>query len=171
MLVPVRLSPAGRARLGALFALARRVALPLVILPYATTGCYTYAALQRTPSAGTDVVLEVNDQGRVALGPRLGTMLARVEGELVQKTDTAYIVRMQQVRTLDGGTTHWAGEQVSLRDEYIVGVGERQFSRSRTVFAVVGFLAALGAVIAGQSLTGGGGGDERPGPSDGGPDR
>lgn len=146
---------------------SRCAALALALLPHVSSGCYTYAAMRGSPPVGTRVVLDVNDVGRVALGPRLGTALARIEGDLVRKTDTSYVVRMQQVRTLDGITTHWDGETVSLRDEYIVGVGEREFSRSRTVFATVGFLVAVGAIIAGQSLVGGGSGDERPGPGGG----
>lgn len=168
----LRESGSGVGRRRALFGVTRWTALPLAILPWLTSGCYTYADLRGDPAAGTRVVLDVSDMGRVALGPRLGTSLATIEGDLVQRTDSTYVIRMQQVRTLDGVTTHWDGETVSVRDEYIVDVGRREFSRSRTAFAAVGFLVAVGAIIAGQSLTGAGSGDDRPGPGGGqGPDR
>ncbi len=169
---PHRHSRRGVGRRRALLRLARGTALPLAILPYVTSGCYTYADLRQDPAAGTRIVLDVSDEGRVALGPRLGRALATIEGDLLQRTDSTYVIRMQQVRTLDGVTTHWDGETVSLHDEYIVDVGHREFSRSRTAFAAIGFLVAVGAIIAGQSLTGSGSGDDRPGPGGGqGPDR
>ena len=128
-----------------------------------TTACYTYAPVQGAPGPGAVVVLDINDQGRVALGPRLGSELARIEGELVQRTDDEFVIRMRQVRTLGGTTTHWSGETVELRDEYVKTVGERQFSRSRSVFAAAGFIVAVGLLVAGHSLLGSGAGDPRDG--------
>ena len=144
------------------------VALSLVLLPHVTSGCYTYAVRRDTPPPGSRVVLDINDQGRVALGTRLGSELARVEGDLVSKSDTAFVIRMRQARTLGGVTTRWGGETVHLRDEYVKTVGERQFSRARTFFAAAGFAVAAGLLIAAQSLIGGGAGDGRDGGGPGG---
>ena len=141
----------------------RSIALGLVLVPYVTSGCYTYTSARGAPSPGTVLVLDINDQGRVALGPRLGSELARVEGELVQRTDDEFVIRMRQVRTLGGTITHWSGETVELRDEYVKNVGERQLSRSRSLFAAAGFAVAVGLLIAGQNLIGLGGGDPRDG--------
>lgn len=141
----------------------RVLALALALLPFATSACYTYTPLRTAPSPGTVVVLDINDQGRVALGPRLGTELARIEGELIRRTDDELVVRMRQVQTLGGTTTPWSGETVELRHEYVKNVGERQLSRSRSLFAAAGFAVAVGLVVAGQSLLGLGAGDSRDG--------
>ena len=141
----------------------RALGVGLVLLPYATSACYTYTAVQGAPSPGAVVVLDINDQGRVALGPQLGSELARVEGELVRRTDDEFVIRMRQAQTLGGATTKWGGEMVELRDEYVKTVGERQLSRSRSLFAAAGFAVAVGLVVAAQSLLGIGAGDSRDG--------
>ena len=161
--VPTLAQAGARGGAGTVGVPARVLALVLALLPFATSACYTYAPLRTAPNPGTVVVLDINDQGRVALGQRLGTELARIEGELVRRTDSEYVVRMRQVQTLGGTTTHWSGETVELRDEYVKNVGERQLSRSRSLFAAAGFAIAVGLVVAGQSLLGLGAGDSRDG--------
>lgn len=161
--VPTPAQAGARGGAGTVGVPARVLALVLALLPFATSACYTYAPLRTAPSPGTVVVLDINDQGRVALGQRLGTELARIEGELVRWTDGEYVIRMRQVQTLGGTTTHWSGETVELRDAYVKNVGERQLSRSRSLFAAAGFAVAVGLVVAGQSLLGLGAGDSRDG--------
>src|ERR1041385_686073 len=44
----------------------------LVFLMGFASGCYTYAPMPAAPAPGTEVVVGLNDQGRVSLGQRVG---------------------------------------------------------------------------------------------------
>ena len=109
------------------------------------TGCYTleptYGAM---PPVGTPISVDVNDAGRVALGGSMGPEIAQVEGRLVSKDSTDYLLAVSQVHFLKGGWQVWNGEPVHLKSSYIGSTYEKQFSTARTV--TLGAAAAAGFV-------------------------
>ena len=127
----------------------------------ALVGCYT---LQPTggavPEVGKVIGLDINDAGRVALGGAMGPSIGQIEGRLVQKDNSEYVVAVTAVHLLRGGDQVWRGEAVHIKSEFVSSVYERRFSKSRSaVLAAVG--AGAIAIIATRSLVGLG--DQDPG--------
>ena len=127
--------------------------------------CYTTTYLTGAPSADTRVVLELNDQGRMAYGERIGPSVREVEGMVTSANDTTVAVRIMSVRYLDGRQDRWAGEPFEFTRSNVSRAQERELSTSRTTLmsAVVAGSAALLFVAA--KLIGGsqGGGTRDPG--------
>jgi hypothetical protein len=120
-------------------------------------GCYRYVPLIETaPRVGDHYTFEISDQGRVGLADRLGPGVLKVEGLLVRQGDDAYVVSVAGIETVTGGSAHWSGEQVPVREEYVRGVERREFSKGRTAVAIGAAAAALGVFIATRALTGAG---------------
>ena len=126
------------------------------------TGCYTFLPLQEQEQAPQAIIAVVlNDRGRALMGDQLGETIDRVEGVLVESSETAVKLQVSRTVSLQGSTAIWAGEEVIVLREGVRGFQARQFSRGRTVMfsiaAVVG-LAVIGGAL--TLLVGGGG---RPG--------
>ena len=119
-------------------------------------GCYT---LQPTggvsPEVGTRVALDVNDQGRVALGGSMGPEIDQIEGRLVQRDTSDYVVAVSAVHLLRGGEQVWTGEQVHIKPSYVNRVYTREFSSGRTIALSVIGVAAVG-LFATRTLSPGG---------------
>lgn len=133
----------------------------VLLLPTAVllAGCYTGIPLAGSapqPAPGTRLVIELNDQGRVGMGPQLGSGAAKVEGTLVSLSDTSYVLGVSQVIDLYGALAKWQGERITIGAGYVRRMTERRFSMGRTATAVG--LAAVGfvAFVATRSLVGGG---------------
>lgn len=88
------------------------------------------------------VTADITDVGRVALGERVGAEVMRIEGKVVQRSDTAFRLMVSEVVYLNGLSNHWQGQEVSLRTQDVKSVSQRTFSTSRTAIMV-------GAVVAG----------------------
>lgn len=141
----------------------------LLVVAGLLAACYSYSPVATTPTPDTYLALVLNDQGRVGAGSYVGPATARVEGTLVQATDTGYLVRVSAVEGIGGARQRWTGEMVTLHRDYVGSVLERRFSPGRTVMAVLGFAGTTVALVVTQGLGVLGGGDEtrRP-PPDGG---
>jgi hypothetical protein len=123
------------------------------------TGCYTNVPLvgsRPEPVPGTRLVLELTDQGRVGMEGQLGPEVARVEGALVSRSDTSYVLGVSAVIGLWGALSKWQGERVTLRADYIRRMSERRFSMGRTVAAVGVSAAGFLVFVVTRSLLGGG---------------
>jgi hypothetical protein len=131
-------------------------------------GCYTYVPARSQPEPGSRVTLQISDQGRVALGERVGSGVTRIEGILVGSQDGDYVMRVYEVGSLNGNS-HWAGERVDVRQEHVVGIQERHFSKSRTALAVGASVAGvlIFAITRGLLTRGGSSIDPGGGPPDG----
>ena len=119
-------------------------------------GCYTLEPTGGVaPDPGLGVALDINDQGRVGLGPLIGPEIQQIEGRMVSKDSAEYEVAVTTIRLLRGGEQVWRGEKVRIKSSYVSTVYERRFSKTRTVLASA---AALGVVAAlfGQKILGGG---------------
>ncbi len=145
----------------------RRVPLGLVLLPL-LAGCYVnrpVADVQPEPAPGTRLVIELTDVGRVAMAPQVGPDVGRVEGALIQRSDSQYVLGIQKVYGLYGALQKWEGEQMTFPKTYVRRLFERRFSLGRTLIVAGGVTACLVTLGASTSLLGGGGSDTGPGPS------
>lgn len=112
------------------------------------SGCYAYAVKPMSdvpPNAS--IAADISDVGRVALGTRVGSEVARVEGKLVQRTDTSMDLQVTQVTYLSGRSDAWQGQQVTLKPQDVKMVTQKTFSRSKTALligvVVVGLVATI----------------------------
>lgn len=131
---------------------AAAVRLAGVALATTLVGCYTLQPIRGpVPEVGAVVGLDINDAGRVALGGAVGPEIDQVEGRLLSKDSSGYLVGVTSLHLLRGGEQVWHGEQVQVKKEYVVSVYERRFSPSRSAaLAAVGIGAV--ALIASRSL-------------------
>ncbi|HVX41118.1 MAG TPA: hypothetical protein VHB25_16240 [Gemmatimonadaceae bacterium] len=162
--MPSRSRSAGALR----FPRRRAVGLVLGAVMLVNVGCYTYQPLIDTrPQPGQDVSLELSDQGRAALGGRLGPGVLRVEGTLQGIQNDRYTLSVSRVTTIEGGTANWGGEHVDIPVNDVSRAGTRTLSRGRTALLVGVAIVGVGVFAATRSLLGGGfmpdnGGDKGP---------
>jgi hypothetical protein len=95
------------------------------------------------------------------MGPEIG----QVEGRLIEKDSSEYVVGVTAIHLIRGGDQVWHGEVVHIKSAYVSSLYERRFSASRSIAMGAAGLGAI-AAIATQSL-GGLGSTERPGQSPG----
>ncbi|HEY4953588.1 MAG TPA: hypothetical protein VII02_01755 [Gemmatimonadaceae bacterium] len=132
------------------------------------SGCYMNVPVATTPVAGNTLVLDLNDNGRVALGPRIGAAASTVEGVLESRTDTSYELSVTAVSYMNGQTNRWTNEPLSVLNSFVSQTQQRKFSRSRTALAAG---LAVGGVLAfalTRSLLGSGSPGTTPGGDGGG---
>jgi len=116
------------------------------------SGCYTYSPIPAAPAPGTDVVVGLNDQGRVTLGQSVGPAAQQIEGKLRERTDSAYVLSVSSVSYFNGGSNKWSGEPLTIGRTLVTDVKERQFSRSRTFVVVAAATAAFVGFVFSRSL-------------------
>lgn len=127
-------------------------------------GCHTFLPMQESaPVPRTQVAVVLNDRGRVQVGDRLGQTIDRIEGVLVESSESAVKMQVARTVTLQGASTIWAGEEVVLSRDGVRGFQPRQFSRGRTVMLVIGAIAGVGVLVGAVTLLVGGGGKPRDG--------
>lgn len=123
------------------FALRRRVVAAALLV---STACYSHQpVIGQTLPAGAQIVISINDAGRLALGGQMGPEIAQIEGRLISKDSAEYVMSVAQLILLRGGQQVWSGERIRVKTEYITVVNEKRFSRTRTALVSA---AALGAV-------------------------
>lgn len=130
------------------------------------TGCYTLEPVTGpTPVVGSEVAFDITDAGRVALGGSMGPEIEQIEGRLVERDSSEYVVAVSAVHLLRGGEQTWSGEPVHIKSQYVGTMYEKRFSKSRSV--VLGAIGVgIAAAIATQQLIGGGSQDPATMPSD-----
>jgi len=129
-------------------------------------GCYTYEPARTTPQPGRELAFDINDTGRVALRGAMGPEVSQIEGRLIQKTDTAYLMSVSVVHLLRGGEQTWSGEEVRLPQAFVSAMYEKRFSKSRTLIAGATTAAVVVLVATKSSLLGLGGLDPAKTPPD-----
>jgi hypothetical protein len=118
------------------------------------SGCYTFMPAAMNPAPGTDMVLGLNDQGRVTLGRSVGPAAETIEGKLQSKTDSAYVISVSSVRYFNGGSNTWSGEPLTVGTSSVQQAQERRFSASKTALAVAVTAGAALAFILTRTLFG-----------------
>jgi|SRR5437773_3418091 len=136
----------------------------LAFLMGIASGCYTYSPMPPAAGPGTDVVLGLNDQGRVSLGQSVGPAAQSIEGTLQSNSDSAFVVSVSSVTYFNGGSNKWSGEPLTIGRSLVNDVKERQFSRSKTTLVVGAAAGALIAFILSRSLMSSGNPEKQPNP-------
>lgn len=133
------------------FALRRRVVAAALLV---STACYSHRpVVGQTLPAGTQIVISINDAGRSALGGQLGPEISDIEGRLISKDSTEYVMAVSQLLLLRGGRQVWSGERIRVKTEYISIVNEKRFSKTRTAM-VSGLAVGAAALLFQQGLLG-----------------
>ena len=127
------------------------------------SGCYTTVPVASTPTPGQVLVMDLNDSGRLALGPRIGPSASKVEGVLDSRTDSAYVVKVNSVVYLNGSNQRWTNEPLTIQRDLVSELRERKLSPTRTALFTAGTLGAAVAFYASRGLLGlGSPGTDRP---------
>lgn len=145
----------------------RPVAIVVGVL-HLCTACYSYVPVRSTPTPGTQVALEVTDEGRVALNDKIGPGVVRLEGTLAGVEGDEILVDANAAKQIQGYISELGGVRVRLPQRYVTRMDERQLSRKKTLLVVGGIVAVVATFFAtklsGKSTPSG----EEPG---GGPDQ
>ena len=80
----------------------RRRAAALVGALQLLSACYQYVPVQSAPAVGSQVALEINDDGRVALREQLGPGVVRLEGRLSAVDSDGMLVETSSVTQIRG---------------------------------------------------------------------
>ena len=121
----------------------RRLTAFAAIALVLTTGCYRVEPMATlTPSPGTRLALSINDGGRVALGGSMGPEIGKVEGNLLSKQDSTYVLSVIGVNYLNGTFQKWQGETVRINTSMVSGFYTKRFSTARTIAFLAGATAA-----------------------------
>lgn len=121
----------------------------LAFLSGVSSGCYVYTPVSSPPAPGTSLVLGLNDQGRVALGPSVGPSAQTVLGTLLSRNDSSFDLAVNSVVYLNGQRNKWSGEPLVVRTNLVQDTRQIQFSRGRTAVTV----ALTAAAVLGFALT------------------
>lgn len=119
-----------------------------------SSGCYVYPPVVSTPSPGTELRLDLNDRGRVAMGPVIGGSAMNVEGILKSPPDTAYVLGVTYVTYLRGEPNKWNGEPVTVPRDFVANTTQRTLSKPRTWLTIAAAAAGVAALVASFSLAG-----------------
>ena len=120
-------------------------------------GCYAFVPSESSLIApGRQIALDLNDLGRLNLSSQIGGDVMQLSGLLVQQSATAFTVKTMHVTYLNGRTSEWSGEPVTVGQEYVRGVYRQAISPAKTVGAVAAAVAIAAGIIAGQGLSGNG---------------
>lgn len=126
-----------------------------VAIALTLAGCYTLQPARGVqPTVGTRVAFDVNDAGRVALGGAMGPEVAQVEGQLVGKDDSEYILAVTNIRTIRGTEQVWSGEQVRVKSEHVASTYKRKFSRGRSIAFGVAGIGGFALIMVSTDLLG-----------------
>jgi hypothetical protein len=136
-------------------------ALAAAALAVLLVACYTLRPTRgELPEVGTRIAFDVNDAGRAALGPTMGPEIIQIEGRLIAKEETEYVVAVTAIRTLRGGEQVWSGEEVRIKSEHVGPAYVRRFDTARSVAVGGTVVGGFAAFLIGRALTGAGSGDK-----------
>ena len=131
----------------------RSVAVTVGVL-HVCTACYSYVPVQSTPTAGSQVALEVTDEGRVALSEKIGPGVVRLEGTLAGVEGSDLLVDASAVKQVRGYISDLGGVRVRLPQQYVTKMDQRQFSRRRTLIVIGSVVATIAAFFIAKGVSG-----------------
>ena len=124
----------------------RTVAIGMAVL---SNACYTY--IPNGPATGlmadSKVAARLTTRASADYEGRIGADVERVEGIVSRSSADSIELRVTRTRNRDGDWTSWSGERVAFGVNDFSSVGQRQFSRTRTILAASAFIAAAVAFL------------------------
>ena len=126
----------------------------IVAVPLAASlaGCFSLQPVDRlAPSVGSEVAVDLNDAGRSALAPTLGSEVAQVHGHLIRRDGDQDLLALTSTAFVHGGERTWAGETVHVHSTYASRYYENRVSTKRSLIAGGLLLGGL-AIVAAEAL-------------------
>ena len=126
------------------FGVRRVIVLATVLV---SVGCYSTQPIagQSTP-LGSTLVIAINDAGRATMASQMAPSVSEVEGRLIERDSTGYLLAVSQIHLYGGGDQVWSGERVRIKPEWVNTVSEKKFSTVKTGIisaAAVGIVAIV----------------------------
>lgn len=122
------------------------------------SACYTYTPLRDPePQMGQAFTFDLDQPCPPAVAERVGLDTRRVEGTLLRRTDSEFVVSVARTNASGGRSYRWNGETVTLPQAYVWQVRSKRFSPTRTVAVVGGAALSFVAFVITRSLGVGGG--------------
>lgn len=147
--------------------MARHVVAGCILLGSAT-GCFKLQPVATPGTAlrgGDEAAFDLTDQGRATLGGQIGPQVQRLAGKVVTATDSGYVLAVSTLTYFQGGTSLWAGEQVSVPTAFIGRTYLRRFDGKRTAVFGAGLAGGvLAFFLSTQLIVGGGNSNDPEGP-------
>ena len=108
------------------------------------TGCTSLLPVQSTPApVGQEMGVVINDRGRTLLADRIGPLVERIDGRLVNREGGRLTLRVTRVTDVRGTGSTWTGEQVTIPEEAVLGYRPKVLSKFKTGL----FIGAVTTVI------------------------
>lgn len=131
-----------------------RLCVAVVVLPV-LAGCYTLVPVTTLqPAPGSKLSLVLNDEGRMQTAQQVGPYTMRIEGKLVQASESNYVMAVTDVVDIRGTHSKWTGETVPLPRRYVMTTSQKQFSTPKTVLLLGAVTAGFVALVASFNLFG-----------------
>ncbi|HJS42892.1 MAG TPA: hypothetical protein VJ755_05435 [Gemmatimonadales bacterium] len=131
-----------------------RLCVAVVVLPV-LAGCYNLVPVAGVqPAPGAKLSLVLNDEGRMNTAQQVGPYTVRIEGELVQASESNYVVAVTDVVDIRGAHSKWTGETVPLPRRYVMTTYQKEFSTPKTVLLLGAVAGAFVAMVASFNLFG-----------------
>jgi hypothetical protein len=131
---------------------ARRPLAVLIGTVHLCTACYQYVPVQTAPAVGSQVGLDINDDGRVALRDQLGPGVARIEGRLAAVEGDVIVVQASSVTQIRGRPMPADTVSVRVSRGYVESMDERRLSRSRSYIAIGVAVAIVAAFLSAKGF-------------------
>jgi hypothetical protein len=130
----------------------------VLLLPY-LSGCYQLVPVAGAAlPGGAEASVTLTDLGRVALAPELGNGVRRLDGQVVESSDTSLVMSVRAVHYADvSGSWTWSGEPIAISRAHIAEARERRLSQTRSVLMVAA--ALVGVALTSLIVISGMGGD------------
>jgi hypothetical protein len=145
----------------------RRAAV--LFVPWLLAACHCYAATSVSAlPADARVRVALTERASVDLASTLGPRTRHLRGRIVERADSALVLRVTAVQRDGANEESWRGEAVRLPLAAVAGVERDGLSRSRTGLFAGGLVAALALAVAvlggsGSDTVTGGPGGRQPG--------
>jgi len=131
-------------------------------------GCYSTRPIAGQSTAlGSMLLISINDAGRAELAGSMGPSISAIEGRLLEKDSSAYVLAVAQIHMYGGGDQVWSGEKVRIKSEFVNTVSEKKFSRTKTGLISAAAVGVV-AIVLSKGLNGMSTGEEGKPPPDSG---
>ena len=131
-------------------------------------GCYSTRPIAGQSTAlGSVLVISINDAGRAALAGSMGPSISDIEGRLLERDSSEYVLAVAQIHMFGGGDQVWSGEKVRIKSEFVNTVSEKKFSRTKTGLISAAAVGVV-AIVLSKGLNGMSTGEEGKVPPDSG---
>lgn len=95
----------------------------------------------------------------------MGPSISEIEGRLLERDSTGYLLAVAQIHMFGGGDQVWSGEKVRIKSEFVNTVSEKKFSKVKTGLISAAAVTIV-AIVLSKGLSGAWTGDQGKVPTD-----